>query len=131
MLERRFITTRKHLCDHCKDSKNSVTAINGGVIVGRLGGIKTTLAYVHQSCKEAWAKNRGGTTFHALQWPSLEKAMQCSKCGKAFEIVGSRGNETEERAEGIRCPYDDCGEPTEVTWPKNQPFFVRGIPSEV
>jgi hypothetical protein len=81
----------KHLCDHCKDSKNPVTAINGGVIVGRLGGIKTTLAYVHQSCKEAWAKNRGGTNFHALQWPSLEKAMQCSKCGKAFEIFESPG----------------------------------------
>jgi hypothetical protein len=120
-----------HICDHCKDPKNPVSRDNGGVMVTRVGGQKQTLAYVHESCKEAWAQNRGGTTFDGLAWPSLEKTIRCPKCGKAFEIVGNQGSETQMRAESVGCPYDDCGEPTEVMWPKNQPFFKRKIPSEM
>ena len=122
---------QQRICDHCKDPRNTVTPSNGGVIVTQAGGLRATLAYVHKSCKEAWAKNHGGTTFDALAWPSLEKTIRCVKCGKAFEVVGNQGSETQVRAEGIRCPYDDCGEPTEVMWPQNQPFFVRKIPSEI
>jgi hypothetical protein len=119
------------ICDHCGDPRNPVTANNGGVIITQVGGQKRTLAYVHKSCREAWAQKHGGTTFDAITWPGLEKTVHCPKCGKAFEVVGNQDSEKKMRAEAVSCPYDSCGEPTEVMWPKHQPFFVRKVPSEM
>jgi hypothetical protein len=56
-----------HLRDHCKDTKNPVTPSNGVTVDTPAGGQKTTLAYVHDSCKEAWAQKRSGTTFAGLK----------------------------------------------------------------
>ena len=56
-----------HLCDYCKDTKNPVTPSNGVTIDTLAGGQKIMLAYVHDSCKEAWAKKRGGTTVEGLK----------------------------------------------------------------
>jgi len=120
-----------HICDHCKNLWNLVTPKNGGVIVTRAGGRRTTLAYVHESCKEAWAQNHSGTTFDALTWPSLEKKIRCTKCNGEFDVVGNQGGVREMRTEGVSCRYDNCGQPTEVRWRKNQSFFMRKIPSEM
>jgi len=119
-----------HICDHCKDPRNLVTRNNGDIIVSRAGGQKRTVAYVHESCKEGWGQNHSGTTFDALTYPTLEKKIRCTKCGKEFEIVGSQGNEKEMRTIVVSCPCDNCGQFIEVRWPKNQKAFVRKIPSE-
>jgi len=59
---------------------------------------------------------------------SVQKVIRCAKCHKAFEVVGNQGSQSQMRAESVSCPYD-CGESTEVMWPKNQPFFVRAAES--
>jgi len=124
-----------HICDHCKDTENLVTLENGGRIQPLGGGLKTppTPVYVHESCKDAWARGHGGVAIEAvtMRWPSLEKTIRCAKCGKTFEVVGEQGTEPEVRAETVWCPYDNCGQQVEVMWPKGQPFFVRKIPSEM
>lgn len=56
-----------HVCNQCQDPHNPVTPENGGTITQQVGGFKTTLAHVHNSCKEAWAQAHGGTTFDALK----------------------------------------------------------------
>jgi len=60
----------------------------------------------------------------------MEKRVRCGKCGKAFEVVGSRSN-AKEVPQSVTCPYDGCGEKNEVMWPVDMPFFVRKIPSEM
>jgi hypothetical protein len=60
----------------------------------------------------------------------MEKRIRCTKCRRAFEVVGERGT-AKEVFESVMCPYDKCGEPNEVLWPKGMPLFVRKIPSEM
>jgi hypothetical protein len=114
-----------------KDARNPVTRSNGGAILTHVGGPRGTLVYVHSACKDAWAQNRGGTTFEGLAWPSLERTIHCDKCGKFFEIVAQRSSEKGWRYEDVPCPYDDCGGHNGIRWPKNHVFFVRTIPLEM
>jgi phage FluMu protein Com len=60
----------------------------------------------------------------------MEKRIRCTKCNKAFEVVGARGTSKEEFT-GVTCPNNECSEPNEVMWPIDMPFFVRKIPSEM
>ena len=122
-----------YICSQCKDTGNPVTPSNGGAIVTLEGGLETPLvrAYVHKACKDAWARGHGGVTFDALTWPCSERRIRCARCGKAFEVVGDQGSGGEMRVEAVPCPYDNCGEPARVAWPKKQPLLVRKIPSEM
>ena len=119
-----------HICDHCKDDQNPVTPTNGGVIVVRSGSQKRTLAYVHNSCQQAWAQDHGAVTLDKLGSLNLEKTIECSRCGRLFEISGNQKSDKERRVKEVSCPYDDCGEPATTRWPKDQPLFVRRINSE-
>jgi phage FluMu protein Com len=58
----------------------------------------------------------------------MVKTVRCTKCKKAFEVTGERGN-MREVEQGVTCPY--CQEPNEVHWPVDMGFFVRKIPSEM
>jgi phage FluMu protein Com len=58
----------------------------------------------------------------------MKKTVRCTKCCKAFEVVGEHGN-AKEFPEGVTCPY--CSEPNEVSWPMGIPFFVRKVPSQM
>ncbi len=89
-----------------------------------MGGIRRTAAYVHESCKEAWAKGHDGAVFDALPWFSLEKIVHCQKCGglsKLSEIKEAKGNAERVR----RLPYEGCGEVTEVILAQNQRFLCE------
>ena len=58
----------------------------------------------------------------------MEKTVRCTKCKKAFEVVGSN-DRSKEVSQGVTCPY--CQEPNEVDWPMAAGFFVRKIPAEM
>src|SRR5216684_4321820 len=112
------------ICDHCKDEQNLVTPTNGGVIVVRSGSQKRTLAYVHNSCQQAWAQNHGAITLDKLGSVNLEKTIQCARCDRLFEVSGNPSSDKERRSKEALCPYEDCGETAEVRWPEGQPLFV-------
>jgi hypothetical protein len=59
-------TPQAFVCDHCKNKENPVTEANGGFMSTTAGGQKIVLAYVHNSCKTAWAQARSGATYEAL-----------------------------------------------------------------
>jgi DNA-directed RNA polymerase subunit RPC12/RpoP len=121
------------ICDECEDPKIPVTPQNGGPIGEQRGGVNVFLAYVHESCRDAWARRQGGAAFGSLtwSWPGIVREVRCPGCGKAFEVVGNQGSETDMQTETVRCPYDGCDAPSEITWPKGQPKFVRTIPSQM
>jgi hypothetical protein len=122
---------RSHICDHCKDEQNLVTPTNGGVIIVRSGSQKKTLAYVHNSCQQAWAQDHGAVTLDKLGSVNLEKTIQCARCGRVLEVSGNQKSDNERGVKDVSCPYDDCGEPAKVRWPEDQPLFVRIIRSEM
>src|ERR1700730_14977683 len=53
----------------------------------------------------------------------------CSRCRKAFEVVGNWGT-GKEVTQSTPCPYG-CGEMNEFVWPVDGTWFVRKIPSEM
>jgi hypothetical protein len=60
----------------------------------------------------------------------MEKTVRCTKCLKRFEVIGQVGRGTLV-SQPVTCPYDECNEPNEVSWPMDRGFFIRKIPSQM
>jgi phage FluMu protein Com len=58
----------------------------------------------------------------------MEKTVQCTKCGKTFEVVGGSSS-LKEVPRPVLCPY--CKEPNEISWPMDAALFSRAIPSQM